>query len=81
LSIILWVSSRVKSTAAAQQAASLVSLPVIVGAYGVSSGLLFDPTLAALVIGAIAWIVAAFGLVSGARALQRERLLGVGIDG
>lgn len=81
LSVILWVSSRVKSTAAAQQAASLVSLPVIVASYAVSSGLLFDPTLAALSIGAVAWIFAIIGLMYGSRALQRERLLGVGIEG
>ncbi len=80
LSVILWVSSRVKSTAAAQQAASLVSLPVIVASYAVSSGLLFDPTLAALVIGAVAWVIAIIGLVSGSNALRRERLLSVGID-
>ncbi len=80
VSVILWVSSRVKSTAAAQQAASLVSLPVIVASYAVSSGLLFDPTLAALVIGAVAWVIAIIGLVSGSNALRRERLLSVGID-
>ena len=80
LSVILWVSSRVKSTAAAQQAASLVSLPVIVASYAVSSGLLFDPTLAALLIGSIAWVIAIIGLISGSNALQRERLLSVGID-
>ena len=81
LSIILWVSSRVKSTAAAQQAASLVSLPVIVASYAVSSGLLFDPTLAALAIGAVAWILAILGLIAGAGAIKRERLIGVGIEG
>jgi ABC-type Na+ efflux pump permease subunit len=80
LSVILWVSSRVKSTAAAQQAASLVSLPVIVASYAVSSGLLFDPTLAALIIGSIAWVIAIIGLISGSNALRRERLLSVGID-
>ncbi|MDJ0960725.1 MAG: ABC transporter permease subunit [Acidimicrobiia bacterium] len=80
LSVILWVSSRVTSTAAAQQAASLVSLPVIVASYAVSSGLLFDPTLAALLIGSVAWIIAVIGLISGSNALQRERLLSVGID-
>ena len=80
LSIILWVSSRVKSTAAAQQAASLVSLPVIVASYAVSSGLLFDPTLAALAIGAVAWVIAGIGLTAGANAIRRERLLGVGIE-
>ena len=80
LSAILWVSSRVRSTAAAQQAASLVSLPVIIASYGISSGLIFDPTLAALATGAIAWIIAIVGLMSGAKTLRRERLLGVGVE-
>ena len=79
LSVIVWVSSKVRSTAAAQQAASLVSLPVIVTSYAVSSGLLFDPTLAALLIGATAWLIAIVGLRLGSRALDRERLLGVGL--
>ena len=81
LSIILWVSSRVKSTAAAQQAASLVSLPIIIASYAIASGLLYDPTVAAFSVGAIAWVLAIIGLVSGSKALSRERLLGVGIDG
>ncbi|HEX9643462.1 MAG TPA: ABC transporter permease subunit [Acidimicrobiia bacterium] len=80
LSVILWVSSRVRSTAAAQQAASLVSLPIIIASYAISSGLIFDPTLAAIGIGAVAWIIAILGLMSGSRALQRERLLGVAIE-
>jgi len=79
-SIIVWVSSKVRSTAAAQQAASLVSLPVILASYGVSSRLLYDPTKAALAVGAFAWILAIIGLASGSRSLNRERLLGVGLD-
>ena len=54
LSIIVWVSSRVRSTAAAQRAASLVSLPVTLASYEVSSGLLYDPTGAALAVRAFA---------------------------
>ena len=81
LSVILWVSSRVRSTAAAQQAATLVSLPVIFAAYGVSSGLLINPVVAALAVGCVAWVLAIAGLVSGSRSLHRERLLGFGGDG
>jgi ABC-type Na+ efflux pump permease subunit len=81
LSVILWVSSKVRSTAAAQQAATLVSLPVIFAAYGVSSGLLINPVLAALGIGAIAWALALIGLFLGSRSLNREHLLGFGGDG
>ena len=80
LSIIVWVSSRVKSTAAAQQAASLVSLPVILASYGISSGLLYDPTAAAIMVGTFAWIFALIALLSGSKSLSRERLLGVGLD-
>jgi ABC-2 type transport system permease protein len=78
LSVIVWVSGRMRSTAASQQAASLVSLPVIVLAYGVSGGVVVDPTRAAVVIGAVAWLIAATALVMGARAFDRERLLGFG---
>jgi ABC-2 type transport system permease protein len=81
LSVILWVSSRVRSTAAAQQAATLVSLPVIFTAYGVSSGLLINPVIAAIAVGCVAWGLAVAGLTSGARSLHRERLLGFGGDG
>jgi len=81
LSVIIWMSSKVRSTAAAQQAATLVSLPVILTAYGVSSGLMFNPIAAATAVGVVAWILAAMGLVSGSRSLEREKLLGLGGDG
>jgi ABC-2 type transport system permease protein len=77
-SIIVWVSGRMRSTAASQQAASLVSLPVILLAYTVSAGVVANPTSSAFVIGAVAWVIAAFGLSAGYRAFDRERLLGVG---
>lgn len=80
LSVILWVSGRVKSTVAAQQSATLVSLPIIMASYAVSSGLLINPTFAALAIGVVAWILAALGLRAGTAAVRRDRLLGVGID-
>ncbi len=78
LAIIVWVSGRMRSTAASQQAASLVSLPVILLAYGVAGGVVANPTRGALVIGAVAWAVSAVALVAGARAFERERLLGFG---
>ena len=81
LSVILWVSSKVRSTAAAQQAATLVSLPVIFAAYGVSSGLLINPVIAALGVGVVAWTLAIAGLAYGSRSLGRESLLGFGGDG
>lgn len=78
LAIIVWVSGRMKSTAASQQAASLVSLPVILLAYGVAGGVVVNPTRGALVIGAVAWTIAITALVAGAKAFDRERLLGFG---
>ena len=62
LSIIVWVSSKVKSTAAAQQAASLVSLPVILASYGISSGLLYDPIAAMPSIHVTYAVVTGYGL-------------------
>lgn len=79
LSLIVRISARVQSAAAAQQAASLVSLPVIVVSYAVASGLVYDPARSGLITGLIAWIIAYVGLASGSRALRREILLGIGI--
>ena len=75
LSIIVAISARVKTAAAAQQASQLVTLPVILSAYGVATGLLFNSSVAAVVIGAIAWIAALFGLTRGARSVKRENLI------
>jgi ABC-2 type transport system permease protein len=76
LSMIVRVSGVVKSAAAAQQASSLVTLPVIVVAYGAASGSLFSSTASVWILGAVAWAVAAAGLVRGTKAVQRERLVG-----
>jgi ABC-type Na+ efflux pump permease subunit len=81
LSVILWVSARVKSAAAAQQASTLVTLPIIVIAYAVSSGLIFDPTRSAFAVGLVAWLIAGLGLIAGGKAVNRERLLGIGVEG
>ena len=77
LSIVLRLSARVRSAAAAQQASSLVSLPLIVLSYAQSSGALSTATRSGLFVGLIAWIAAALGLMRGARAVTRPRLLGV----
>lgn len=79
LSLIVRISARVQSAAAAQQASSLVSLPVIVVSYAVASGLVYDPARSGLVTGLVAWFIAYLGLASGSRALRREILLGIGI--
>ncbi|QGG95148.1 ABC transporter permease subunit [Actinomarinicola tropica] len=77
LSIVLRLSARVKSTAAAQQASGLVSLPLIMIAYSQSTGALFGAGRATVVIGALAWAFAGLGLWRGMRAVSRARLLGV----
>jgi len=77
LSVVLRLSARVRSTAAAQQASGLVSLPLILIAYGQATGALFGAQASALVVGAIAWLFAVVGLRRGMRAVSRARLLGV----
>ena len=77
LSIVLRLSARVKSTAAAQQAAGLVTLPMIAIAYSQSTGALFGASSSGLIIGIIAWALAIIGLSRGMRAVSRSRLLGV----
>jgi hypothetical protein len=76
LSVVLRLSGRVRSAAAAQQASGLVTLPLIMLSYAQSSGALFG-THSALVFGTLAWLGAAWGLVRGQRAVKRGRLLGV----
>ncbi|MGH9277662.1 MAG: ABC transporter permease subunit [Acidimicrobiales bacterium] len=77
LSVVLRLSARVKSAAAAQQASGLVSLPLIVLSYALSSGAITSAGGAGLVVGTLAWLAAGLGLLRGARAVTRPRLLGV----
>jgi ABC-2 type transport system permease protein len=77
LSLVLRLSAKVKSTAAAQQASGLVSLPVIMIAYTQSSGALYTGVGVSWAIGAIAWVAAIIALRRGMRAITRARLLGV----
>jgi ABC-2 type transport system permease protein len=78
LAVILAISARVSSAAAAQQASALATLPLIVIAYGVSSNTLFKGYGLAFAIGALAWIGALLALWRASRAVSRERLLGLG---
>ncbi len=80
LSLILGLSARVRSAAAAHQASSLVTLPVILMSYAVASGLLFSPVMSAAVAGLLAWILAGLLLATGAKSIRRDRLLGVSAD-
>jgi ABC-2 type transport system permease protein len=78
LSLVLRMSAKVKSTAAAQQATGLITLPLIIIAYGQSTGALATGgIMVSFVIGAIAWAVAAAGLFWGVRSVRRGQLLGV----
>ncbi|MDH3678990.1 MAG: ABC transporter permease subunit [Acidimicrobiia bacterium] len=77
LSLVLRLSARVSSTAAAQQASGLVSLPLIMIAYSQATGVLFGAGYLPLVVGAVAWIGAIVSLRRGMRSVTRSRLLGV----
>ncbi|MCB0995405.1 MAG: ABC transporter permease subunit [Acidimicrobiales bacterium] len=77
LSLVLRLSARVRSTAAAQQASGLVTLPLILVAYSQSTGALFGAGNATLFIGLIAWLGALLSLTRGMGAVRRGRLLGV----
>ncbi|MEY2464520.1 MAG: hypothetical protein QOH64_2658 [Acidimicrobiaceae bacterium] len=77
LSLVLRLSAKVKSTAAAQQASGLVSLPLIMVAYSQSTGALFGADSVSWIIGGLAWAAALWGLSRGMRSVTRARLLGV----
>ena len=77
LALVLRLSARVQSTAAAQQASALVSLPLIMVAYTQATGSLYGGDQLAWYIGALAWIFATIALWRGVRAVTRARLLGV----
>jgi ABC-2 type transport system permease protein len=77
LSVVLRLSARVRSAAAAQQASGLVTLPLIMLSYAQSSGYLLGAARSGLLVGALAWLVAVLGLTRGTRAVTRARLLGV----
>ncbi|MCC6225731.1 MAG: ABC transporter permease subunit [Microthrixaceae bacterium] len=77
LSLVLRLSARVRSTAAAQQASGLVSLPLIMISYTQATGALFGAAVSGWTVGAIAWVVALASLFRGVRSVSRARLLGV----
>ena len=78
LSLVLRLSARVKSTAAAQQASGLITLPLIGIAYSQATGsLLGNGDSAGWIVGAVAWAIALVSLHRGVRSVTRNRLLGV----
>lgn len=78
LSLVLRLSARVSSTAAAQQASGLISLPLIGIAYSQATGVLLGAGRLPLILGAVAWAFAVLSLRKGMRAVTRSRLLGFG---
>lgn len=80
ISIVLRMSARMRSAAAAQQSSSLVTLPVIILSYAVSARVISTPGASAFLIGGVAWVVAIVLSVRGAGKLKRERLLGVAAE-
>lgn len=77
LSFVLRLSARVNSTAAAQQASGLISLPLIMIAYSQATGILFGAGSLPLIVGGVAWGLAVVSLTRGVRSVTRSRLLGV----
>jgi ABC-type Na+ efflux pump permease subunit len=77
LSVVLRLSARVRSAAAAQQASGLVTLPLILLSYAQSTGALFGRSTSGWALGAVAWAAAVAGLWRGARTVTRARLLGI----
>lgn len=82
LSLVLRLSARVRSTAAAQQATGLITLPLILIAYGQSTGALIgqDAIGTTLILGGAVWLVAIVSLATGLRSVKRQQLLGVAND-
>jgi ABC-type Na+ efflux pump permease subunit len=78
VALILNISARVTSAAAAQQASALVSLPLIVVAYGFSTQSLASARTWGGLMGLVAWLAAGLAMWRGARSVRRERLLGLG---
>lgn len=78
LSLVLRLSARVKSTAAAQQASGLVTLPLIGIAYSQATGTLMGSSpWTGWILGGVVWLVAGWSLHRGVRSVTRNRLLGV----
>jgi ABC-type Na+ efflux pump permease subunit len=80
IAVIIRLSARVRTAAAAQQAATLVTVPVIFLSGVVTFGLLYKPMLFTFLIGAGAWILCFFSVRAGFRSVRREGLLGFGSD-
>jgi ABC-2 type transport system permease protein len=77
LSLVLRLSGKVKSTAAAQQASGLITLPLIAISYAQASGAIYGTVGTTIIIGAIAWAIGLTSTWRGMSSVKRQRLLGV----
>ena len=77
LSLVLRLSGKVKSTAAAQQASGLITLPLIAVSYAQASGAIYGTPTTTIIIGAIAWSIGIASTWKGMSSVKRQRLLGV----
>lgn len=77
LSFVLRLSGKVTSTAAAQQASGLITLPLIAISYAQASGAVYGTATTTIAIGAIAWTIGLTSTWRGMAAVERHRLLGV----
>jgi glucose-6-phosphate-specific signal transduction histidine kinase len=80
ISLVLRMSARMRSAAAAQQSSSLVTLPIIVVSYTVAIRVVSDPGPSAILIGGVGWFIAILLSLRGAQKMRRERLLGVAAE-
>ncbi len=78
LTVIIRLSAGARTAAAAQQSATLVTVPFILLSYFFTMGLLYRPTLLGIAVGALGWAAAILGARSGARAVRRDRLIEYG---
>ena len=77
LSFVLRLSGKVTSTAAAQQASGLITLPLIAISYAQASGAVYGTATTTIAIGAIAGTIGLTSTWRGMAAVERHRLLGV----
>jgi ABC-2 type transport system permease protein len=74
MGVMVRVSARARTAQEANQLGGAVILPLIVLAFGQSTGLLFVPAHIALIIGAFVWAIALWLVRSGAHRFTRDRI-------
>jgi ABC-2 type transport system permease protein len=74
MGVMVRVSARARTAQEANQLGGAVILPLIVLAFGQSTGLLFVPPGVALLVGAAVWLVAIWLVRSGAARFSRDRI-------